>query len=184
MKYYLVALFDDESHNFVEKLQRSITRKYRLHQSHNSLNYNIILEIIDDPDFEKLDTLIEKILKPYKKFKVEINNLLSFDPPSKYVNLKIENKGYIVRLARNINDTLKLSGFNVRDHLDNINLHVHIANASSPSKYLLKEAPSINMSTFNNPNSKLLAKIDRFELWKSINNKKKVLVKSYKLRQF
>lgn len=183
MKYYLVALFDADSHTVVEKLQKNITRKYKLHQSHNLLNYHIMLEVIDDPDFEKLDMLIEKILKPYKKFKVEINNLLSFDPPNKSINLRIENKGYIIRLARNINDTLKLSGFNVRENTNAFDLLVPIAN-TSPSKHWAKDSHGINKESFNNPGCKLLAKIDRFELWKATNNRKRVLIKSYNLRRF
>lgn len=183
MKYYLVATFDSESHTFVDRLQRNITRKYKLHHNHNLNTHHIILEVIDDPDFEKLDALIEKVIKPYKKFKVEINNSISFDPPNKCVNLKVESKGYIIRLARNINDTLKLSGFNVRDHFNNIDLFVPIANTPQNAKHWFKDPNSINKS-FVNPNSKLLAKIDGFELWKATNNRKRVLIKSYNLRQF
>lgn len=66
---------------------------------------HITLEVIEDPNINKLEEVIEKIIKPYKKFKVEINGAICFDPPYKSVNLKIENKGYIMRLARIINDT-------------------------------------------------------------------------------
>ena len=122
MKYYLVALFDNDSLKDIERLQRSIGKKYK--NNKNQSLYHITLDVIGDTDIEKIDKIINKILKPYKKFKVEINNAICFDEPYKTINLQVENKGYISRLARLINVTLKLHGINARATIQDRNLNV------------------------------------------------------------
>ena len=182
MKYYLVALFDTESYAAMETIQKSICQKYKIYKNIPMLH--ITLEVIDDPDIEKLSKIITDILKPYKKFKVETNGIVCFDPPYKSVNLKIENKGYIIRLARTINDTLKLHGFNVRENIDNWDLHVSLANTN----YAVREWTGREyIAACNNAKKDgfyRLAKIERIELWKPINNRKEMLVKSFPLRDF
>jgi hypothetical protein len=182
MKYYLVALFDRESYLSMEQIQKNICRKYKLYKNTNTLH--IALEIIENPDINKLNNVITNILKPYKKFKVETSGLIYFDTPYKSVNLKIESKGYIIRLARNINDTLKLHGFNVRENIDNFDLHVPLANTN----YTVRELSNSEYIVACNLDKKnefyKLAKIERIELWKAINNKKEMFVKSFPLRDY
>lgn len=112
MRYYLVALFDNDSYDEMSKLQK-FCDKYRIYKDIPMLH--IPLEIIGNFDIEKLDKIIMDILKPYKKFKVQGSEIICFDPPYKSVNLNIENKGYIARLARNINNKLRENGFAVRE---------------------------------------------------------------------
>lgn len=182
MKYYLVALFDAESYSDVEGIQKNICQKYRLHKNVHTLH--ITLEIIEDPDIDKLTKVMGDILKPYKKFKVETNGLISFEPSYKSINLKIEGKGYIIRLARTINDTLKLHGFNVRENLTNFDLHVSLANTNYAVKeWTGKEYVAASSNSKQNGFYKLV-KVNRIELWKSTNNKKDMLVKSFPLRDF
>ncbi len=182
MKYYLVALFDAESYGAMEKIQKSICQKYKLYKNVPMLH--ITLETIEDPDIDKLSKIISDIIKPYKKFKVETNGIICFDPPYKSVNLKIENKGYIIRLARTINDTLKLHGFNVRENIDNWDLHVSLANTN----YAIREWSGREYAAACNAAKKdgfyRMSRIDRIELWKPINNRKEMLVKSFLLRDF
>jgi 2'-5' RNA ligase len=182
MKYYLVALFDKQSYAHIEEMQKSICKKFKIYKNMPVLH--ITMEIIGDPDMEKLSKIISDILKPYKKFKVEINGALCFDPPYKSVNLKVENKGYIIRLARNINDTLKLHGFDVRDNIEDWDLHVSLANTNyAVREWSSKEYVAACEST-KKENIHKMAKIDRMELWKPINNKKEMIIKSFSLRDF
>lgn len=180
MKYHLVALFDTESYSDMEAIQKNICKKYKLYK--NTPFMHIALETIEDPDIEKLSKILTDILKPYKKFKVETSGLLSFDPPYKSVKLKIENKGYIIRLARTINDTLKLHGFNVRENVENWDLNVPLAS----STYTIKELPGKEFAAATSASKKegfyKLPKIERIELWKTVNNKKEPAIKSFPLR--
>lgn len=182
MKYQLVALFDNESYPKVEQIQKSVCRKYRLYK--NTPKLYISIGTICDPDMEMLEYVINKILKPYKQFKVKVNNSIGLNDNNKKVNLKIDKKGYIIRIARNINDTLNLYGFktNVTD-IHNMNLSIPLANAN----YNIKKA--CNRSSIP-VDKKLLtedylrfAKIDRIELWKLSGNKSNV-IKSFPLRHY
>jgi hypothetical protein len=182
MKYYLVATFDNESYRAMETIQKDICKKYKLYKNNPTLH--ITLETVEDPNIDKLTAVINDILKPYKKFKVETSGIICFDPPYKSVNLKIENKGYIIRLARTLNETLKLHGFNVRENIENWDLHVSLANTN----YAVREWTSREyVAACNNAKKDgfyRLAKIEKIELWKPINNKKEMLVKSFPLRDF
>lgn len=182
MKYYIVALFDGESYEQMEFVQKKLCKKYKLYKNVPTLH--ITLESVEDPDMDKLSKVIGDILKPYKKFKVESNGVICFDPPYKSVNLKIENKGYIFRLMRKFNDSLKLHGFNVRQNIDNLDLHVSLAN----SNYAIREWSGSEYAAACDSTKKdgfyKIAKIDRIEIWKPINNKKDMVVKSFPLREY
>ena len=52
MKYFLVALFDDQSNSTIQNIQRNICRKYKLYKS--SPNLYIPISAITNPDVEKL----------------------------------------------------------------------------------------------------------------------------------
>ncbi|MBU5486299.1 2'-5' RNA ligase family protein [Clostridium sp. MSJ-11] len=182
MKYYLVALFDEESYKYMEGIQRSICRKYKLYKNMPMLH--ITLEIIDDPDIEELSRIVNNIISPYKKFKVMIDGAICFDPPYKSVNLKLQNKGYISRLARKINDTLKLSNFKVRDNIDNWDLHISLANTNYAQREWNSREYLNACEMTKGKNVKRTATIERIELWKPINNRKEMVVKSFPLREF
>ncbi|MDU2231225.1 MAG: hypothetical protein E7E40_06895, partial [Clostridium perfringens] len=77
MKYYLVALFDEESCKSLESIQRGLLRKYKLPRNHISLH--IPLETIDNPNLDKLDEVVLKLIKPYKKFKIELTGSAEFN---------------------------------------------------------------------------------------------------------
>ncbi|WP_061316669.1 2'-5' RNA ligase family protein [Clostridium botulinum] len=182
MKCYLVALFDKEDYYKIEKIQRDISKKYKIYRNLPMLH--ITFEVIEDPNINKLEEVIEKIIKPYKKFKVEINGAICFDPPYKSVNLKIENKGYIMRLARIINDTLKLHGFKVRENIENWDLHVSLANTNFASREWSAKEYISACSNLKGVGMHEMAKIDRIEIWKPINNKKEMVIKSFPLKEF
>lgn len=182
MKYYLVALFDNDSYKDIEVVQKNICRKYKIYRNLPVLH--ITLEIVGDPDMNKLDEIVSKILKPYKKFKVEVSDVICFDEPYKSVNLKVENKGYINRLARILNDTLKLHGFDVRDTIQGWDLHVSLANTNYAVREWSKREYNLACNAAKREGFYKLATVDRVELWKPINNKKEMVVKSYQLKGY
>ncbi|MDP4088622.1 MAG: 2'-5' RNA ligase family protein [Bacillota bacterium] len=182
MRYYLVALFDNDSYKEIEEMQKNIGKKYKLYKNLPMLH--ITLEIVGDPNIEKLDEILLKILKPYKKFKVEISDVICFDEPYKSVNLRIENKGYISRLARVINDTLKLHGFDVREVIQDWDLHVSLANTNFAAREWSKNEYATACTKAKKLGYHRFAIIERVELWKPINNKKEMVVKSYNLRDY
>lgn len=180
MKYYLVGLFDENSYLKMEKIQKGICEKYKMYK--DIPTPCVTLEIIDDPDFDKLDAIMVDILKHYKKFRIETSGIISFDPPYKSVNLKVQEKGYIARLIRKMNETLKDNGFKVKSNTDNWNLHISLANANfSAKEWSGKEYTNTCDSTKEGEEYEL-SKIDRIELWKQINNKKDRVVRTYTLR--
>jgi len=182
MRYYLVALFDRNSYSYIEEIQRNICKKYKIYKNMPMLH--ITLEVIGEPDVEKLNKILSDMLRPYKKFKVEVNGAICFDPPYKSVNLKIENKGYIIRLARQINEILKLHGFDVRDNMDNLDLHVPLANTNYPIRELSSKEYVAACQSAKKEDIHKMAKIDRIEIWKPINNKRDMVIKSFPLRDF
>lgn len=175
MKYYIVALLDDESYKSIEPLQRNVVRKYRLSRSNST--FHIPLSVIENPNMDKFDKIISDILKPYKTFKVELGSTLFSDENAKTFSLEIENKGYIRRLSRLMNDTLRLHGFSVKDIETENNMYVALNNINSASKYLNK--------TYNNLSSTVdMIKINRIELWKSTGGKREFIIKTYPLKTF
>lgn len=182
MRYYLVALFDNDSYKEIEQIQKSICKRYKLYRNLPMLH--ITLEVIGDPDINKLDEVLTKILGAYKRFKVEVSDVICFDEPYKSVNLKVESKGYINRLARIINDTLRLHGFEVRDSIDNWDLHISLANTNYAIREWSKNEYAAACSSAKKDGFYKLATIDKIELWKPINNKRDMVIKSYSLREF
>lgn len=185
MKYFLVALFDDESNSIIQNIQKDICRKYKLYK--NSPNLYITVSSITNPDLEKLDVVISKIMVPYKKFKVGINNNIGLSENSNQVNLKVDDKGYIFRLARNITDTLDLHGFNVKSD-DNSNNNIDLRILLANSNHIIKKSHtggtlSID-DTLNKDDFYKFAKVSRLELWKQVSNKKEMVVKTYSLRDY
>jgi len=182
MKYFLVALFDDLSNSTVQNIQRDICRKYKLYKS--SPNLCIPISAITNPDLEKLDAVISKILVPYKNFKVGINNSITLSENLSQVNLKVYDKGYIFRLARNITDTLDLHGFNVKTDDDKIDLHIQLANANHIIKKSCNGSAIFIDDTLDAEDFFKFIKVCRLELWKQVSNKKEMLVKTYELREY
>ncbi|KEI01933.1 2'-5' RNA ligase [Clostridium botulinum] len=180
MKYHLVALFNDESNKFIETTQKRLCKKYKLYKTNHQ--FYIHIQTIINPDMDKLNKIVTDTLSPYKHFKVQIDPNFHLDKSLKTVNLKIDQKGYITRIIRNISDTLQLSGFNIQSN-SNKNLFISLANSNySMRKSMTGETPTV-LSYKNNVNYSYV-KVNRFELWKPINNKKEILMLDYPLRTF
>ncbi|GCD09324.1 2'-5' RNA ligase family protein [Clostridium tagluense] len=182
MIYYLVALFDSVSYKYVELLQKTLCEKYNLYRSETDLPMlHITLEVITNPNLCDLDISLKNILTNYTKFQVELNGVICFDSPFKSVNLNINNKGTIYELSKHVNSVLNSQGFNVREQIENWNLHISLANTTfadrewSNSEYLsacklAKDEEFLKTIT-----------IHSVELWKPINDNKEMVVKKYTL---
>lgn len=177
MKYYLVALFDDESYKNLSPIQRNLSKKYRANR--NSPIPYIPLEILENPNVDKLNTVIDKIVKPYKHFKIEVSSKVSICDSNKTLNLKVEDVGYIKRLNRLLSDNLQLHGFNVKGIESNENLQLTLANINYNNKDNKKVVNPLdsrfNLSTL---------KVNRLELWKISNTRRETLIQTYPLKDF
>ena len=173
MKFYLVALFDDVSYKNLSPIQRSLSKKYRANR--NSPIPYIPLEVIENPNIDKLNTVIDKILKPYKNFKVELSSTVTLCDSNKTLNLKIEKIGYIKKLDRLIGDNLKMYGFNVKN--DNSDLHLSLANIN----YINRDNKKFDTEIEYKP-SILTLKVNRLELWKISNNRRETLIQTYPIK--
>lgn len=181
MRYQLVALFDNDSNSYIETLQKTLVKKHKGQNVNHGYNIHITIDNIDAPDFEKLDELLTKVLKNYKKFKVELAESIFIDSQNRSISLKIENKGYIIRITKTINQTLRLSGILVRDNPDDIDLLIPVAIGNFSQRSSIKDEACATSNGFTIPINKLI-RVDRLELWKTANNKKKILVKAYVLK--
>ena len=180
MKYYIVALFDDSSYEFIAPVQRTVSRKLKANR--NSPAPYIALEVVDNPNIEKLTSVIEKVLNPYKRFKIELSSEISISEDFKTVNLGISYRGYIKKIERSLKDTLKLHGFNVRENNSN-NLSISLANLNYISKDSKRKVIDTQIISQNKIENKTL-KINRFQLWKVPGNKKESKIKDFKLKAF
>lgn len=176
MKYYLVALFDDESYKNLNPIQKNLSKRFRANR--NSPTPYIPLEIIENPNIDKLDVVIDKIVKPYKNFKVQLSTEVSVSETNKTLNMKILDVGYIKRLNRLMSDTLKLHGFNIQNYNSELSMHISLANLNYIPKDMKKFDGEVNFKS----NCETL-KVDRIEIWKVSNNKRETLIKSYPLKK-
>ena len=181
MKYYIVALFDDNSYESITPIQRNISKKFRANR--NSPMPYIALEIIDNPNIEKLYTVIEKIIKPYKKFKIELCDDVSVNESMKTVNLSIVNEGYIKKISRNLRDTLSLHGIYTTEP-EISDLSISLANVNSFNKDNKKNTNDVACELIKKNGKNLTLKVNALEIWKISSNKKETSIKSYQLRAF
>jgi hypothetical protein len=182
MKYNLVALFDNDSNKLIEVTQKNLCRKYKLHKV-NQQQFFIPIQTVIDPDIDKFNKIVMDTLAPYKKFKVRIAPNICLDKSLKTVSLKIDTKGYIIRIARNISDTLSLSGFNIKPDYEK-ELHIALASSSYNLRKSLNQDEQTTAIDKIEDSSYNFAKITHLQLWKSVNNKKEMLVRDYPLREY
>lgn len=176
MKYYLVAVFDDESYKNLNPIQKNLSKRFRANR--NSPTPYVLLDVVENPAIDKLEPVVEKIINPYKLFKVQLTNEVHFSEINKNLNIKIADIGYIKRMTRLLSDTLKLHGFNVLDSNLESPMNLSIANINYVPKDIKKSEGEI---TYKCTCETL--KVDRIEIWKFGNNKKEVVIKSYPLKK-
>ena len=131
MKYYIVALFNKESYETIFPIQKNISKKFKGYR--NSPIPHITLSILENPNIEKLTPVIEKIIKPYKKFKIELDSDVSISEQLHSLTLQMEYRGYIKKIKTSLSDFLELNGFNDLIPADS-ELSISISNVNSSNK--------------------------------------------------
>jgi hypothetical protein len=179
MKYYIVALFDEETYQVISPIQRNMSKKFRANR--NSPVPFVLLTSIENPNLDKLYSVVDKIIAPYKSFRIDASDLVYLFEPTKSVNLKIDDKGYIKRLSRSLFDTLELNGFSVKSFGDNF---VSLANLGFIPKDYKKQDVKLNFPEIYDENSFVKLRIKSIEIWKLPTIKKNVPLKSYTLKDF
>lgn len=182
MKYYLVATIDSDYTDEIQSIQRFLNKKYRVYK--NITNLYIPLGSISNTEFDKFDEIIKKIISPYKKFRVGIDNNIYINDTSNTVNLKVKDKGYINKISRNLFDMLYTHGINAKDFSTLSYFNMPISNANNA----IRKAYANNSFSLNADKEKTdllnFTKIDKIEVWKQLNNRKDTIVKSYSLKDF
>ena len=179
MKYYIVALFNEKSYETIFPIQKSISKKFKGYR--NSPIPHITLSILENPNIEKLTPIIEKIIKPYKKFKIELDSTVSISEQLHSLNLHMQYKGYIKKIKTSLSDFLELNGFHDLISSDS-ELSISLANVNFSNKDN-KHTDMYCDLIKKNPNT-ITLKVDRFEIWKFSNNRKETCIKSFNLREF
>lgn len=182
MKYYLVALVDDQSVDDIVSIQKFLNKRYKLYK--NVSNLYIPLGSVSNTELDKLDEIISKILSPYKRFKVGIDNDIYINDTSNTVNLKVKDKGYINKISRSMFDMFNTYGISAKDFSNLSHFNMPISNANNA----IRKAYSNNLFTLDESKDKTdlvnFTKINKIEIWKQLNNRRDTLVKSYDLKEF
>ncbi|MEG1256275.1 hypothetical protein [Clostridium sp.] len=182
MKYYLVALVDDNSIDDIISIQKFLNKKYRLYKNISSLY--IPLGSVSNTELDKLDDIIKKILSPYKKFKVGIDNDIYINDTSNTVNLKVRDKGYINKISRGMFDMFNTHGISVKDFSTSEYFNMPISNANNA----IRKACVNNNFFIDDSKTKTeplnFTKVSKIEVWKQLNNRRDTLIKSYSLSDF
>lgn len=181
MKYYIVALIDEQSTKNIIDVQKSIGRKYRLYRYNN--NVYISLGSVVTSDFDKLNEVISKILHPYKKFKVGIENSLILSDDFSTVNLKVEDRGYINTIARHMYDAFTLNGFTIKEPINEKCFPLPLASSNNSIKKASSSGITIDHSK-DKDDFFSFVKVTKIEVWKQLNNKKDNVIKSFTLRDY
>ena len=179
MKYYIVALFDEDTYQIITPIQRNMSKKFRANR--NSPAPYIPLAIIDNPNLDKLDPILDKIISPYKSFRIDANDLVYLSESTKTVNLKLDNKGYIKRLSRSVYDTLLLYGFNIKPLGENC---ISLASLGYIPKDYKKQDVKLNFPDIYFGNNLIKLRIKSIEVWKLPTVKKNTPILSYTLKDF
>lgn len=177
MKYYIVALFDKDSYEILSPLQKKYTKKYRANR-HSPIPH-ITLNIIEASNIDRIVPIIEKVLSPYKKFKVEYSDNISISEHLRTLNLKINNRGYIKKIYKALTDDFEINNITVKYAPKN-DIGVSLATINHFNKDKRNESEvATDCEDSNNT-----LKIDRIELWKIPQNKKEICLKSFTLKNF
>ena len=172
MKYYIVALFDKDSYEVLTPLQKKFTKKFRANR--HCPTPHIALDVLETPSIEKITPVVEKVLKPYKQFKIEYSDNISINESLKTLNLRVENRGYIKKIHRSLTDNFELSGLNVKFYpKEDLGLSIATINHINKDKRNETETFTKEKEILNT------LKVDRLEIWKIAANKKEVCLKSF-----
>jgi hypothetical protein len=181
MKYYIVALFDNDSYEIIHPIQRKYSKKFRANR--NSPTPFIALDIIDSQNIEKITPIIEKVLKPYKQFKVQLCDNVSISDSLRTLNLEVENRGYIKKIYTALTDSFELHGMNIK-FAPKEELGLSLATVNNLNKDTKSTSNYVACDESKKEENSTVLKVNRLEIWKLTPNKKEMCVKSFPLRSF
>lgn len=179
MKYYVVAVFDDETYHLISPIQKNMSKKFR--GNRNSPMPFIPLCMIENPNLDKLYPIIKKVTSPYKFFRIDASDCVYPCDNTRSINLRIDNKGYIKRISRSLNDILILSGFNVKTFEE---LFISLSNLGYISKDYKRQDVILNLPYLYKNNSFIKLKVTKIEVWKIPASKKDLPLKTFQLKEF
>lgn len=179
MKYYIVALFDEDTYQVISPIQKNMSKKFRANR--NSPVPFVLLSALENPNLDKLYPIVDKIVAPYRSFRIDASDSVYLFEPTKSVNLKIDDKGYIKRLSRSLFDMLDLNGFSVKSFEDNF---ISLANLVYVPKDYKKQGLKLNFPEIYDENNCVKLRVKSIEIWKLPTVKKNTPVKSYTLKDF
>ena len=107
MKYYIVALLDKNSYDEILPLQRKYSKKFKANR--NSPTPFIAIDVVDTSNIDKIISIMDKIIAPYKKFKIEYSDIVDVYPSLKTINMHVENRGYIKKITTTLTDRLVIN---------------------------------------------------------------------------
>ncbi|WBW97706.1 hypothetical protein [Oceanirhabdus sp. W0125-5] len=180
MKYQLVALFERSNHYNLKEIQRNVCRKLNLYKPTSTLHVPICTLL--DIDMDIAESVVCKVLAPYKHFKIKVNNSMSLTKDNK-VYIEIDQSGYISTIQRNISDTLSLHGMKLSTK--NNTLMIPIANGNYNFKKLLSKNTCLSVIK-SKPCEEIISygKIVKLELWRIGGPRKDNVIMSFPLRSF
>lgn len=175
MKYFLVAVLNREGNKELEVLQRPLIKKSR--NSKKAPYMAIPIDIVEDPDKDKLKTFLEELLKPFRYFHVDISGKYINLQDEKITGLPVTNFGYIKKIQRHLNEYMDLSGFKVNpERGDDKDFILSMSMDKLPREF------ENSKDLFDSLDNKKKFLVDRIELWKSLNAKKDSIVFSIPLK--
>ncbi len=175
MRYYLVAVLDKDSNKRLDPIQRPLHKRGKNYRK--SPYMAIPIDIVEDPDMKKLEKVLRDLLKPYRYFRVDITGKYTNLAEEKITGLPVTNFGYIKGLQRHLNEYLRLNGFKVTPERETSQDFIFSMSTDRIPKEL-ENAPNL----FDNPENSEAFRVDRIELWKSLNAKKDSIVFSVPLK--
>lgn len=182
MKYLLNLYFNRDSKEYLEKLQKDLSRKYRVNKFLPSLS--IRLGSVETNNLDKLMEVVEDFISPYKYFKVYLENASILENPNKIIIGLILDKGYASRIERQISECLAQNGFNKSEPFNKPGLYIFMSsNINIDKKVNLKDYEA----NFKNCKKEVLDKylsIEGLEILKSSLGKKDALIKKIKLKEY
>ncbi len=182
MKYLLNLSFNKTSKEYLEKIQKELSRKYRINKFLPSLY--IHLQTIETNNQDKLFQEIEEFFNPYKYFKAYLDAIAVFENPNKIISALIIDKGYLSRIERQIGDNLLQKGFNVSEPVNRWGLNILLcSNVNLDKKVNFKEYEA-NFKTCKKDYVNKYLTIESAELLKYNSGKRDNLVKRFKFKEY
>lgn len=181
MKYYIVALLNEDSCEYINPIQKTVSKKLKANR--NLPVPHITLEVIENPNIDKITPIIEKVLKVYKYFKVETDDNIFISDEFRTVNVLLQQRGYIKKIKSSFDDILKLHGFNLREIKDT-RLSLTLANLNYYQKDTRRKGFDTNSLSQSINLSNCTFKVSGFEIWKVPHNKREIKVKRFDLKTF